>query len=82
MLIHCNVAKIEKGQSVFPLANAGCFQGDVMLKEKFPQRSGAIVWSSAAPPLLLSSKIWQLSWQAFPGGGRGAQSQPHLRYKG
>lgn len=35
MLIHCNVAKKEKGQPVFPLPNAGCFEGDVMLKEKF-----------------------------------------------
>lgn len=35
MLIHCNVAKKEKGQLVFLLPNASCFEGDVMLKEKF-----------------------------------------------
>lgn len=35
--------KKKKGQSVFPLPNTGCFEGDVMLKEKFLQHSRAIV---------------------------------------
>ena len=43
MLIHCNVAKKEKGQLVFPLPNAGCFEGDVMLKVSLALKNDCLI---------------------------------------